>query len=185
MQQKAPQVVNNSRPELVDNVQGPIVKEQLVKKSSIGIARPRGSGATINLIDTMPGQLLPPPDGKKSRMMMHTQHFSGAQNMASPPTSPISKFSGNCQENSPGFDQKQVQGKFVTESVDSAHEKRDNDEADGFEPPRLAPRIEGLRIEQTLATGRDNTLGDDKTDLEHAAICRRNSSIRRGGRPRY
>ncbi|XP_065057937.1 ralBP1-associated Eps domain-containing protein 2-like [Rhopilema esculentum] len=177
---------------LAQEANTPVVsKESLTKKSSIGIARPRGLGPSINLMDAAPGQLLPPPDIRKNRKMAQQAQPEPAGRL-SPPNSPESRFSTNFpllgEDYSSGPNDKPMPNE--TEQHDEAKKqsevsvdrirkpeaeevKKREATQDGFEPPKITPR-KNQPIAKELA-GRE----PPKT-----AQFRRSSSIRRGERPR-
>ena len=166
-------------------------KESLSKKSSIGIARPRGLGPSINLMDAAPGQLLPPPDSRKNRKMAQQAQPEPAGRL-SPPNSPESRFSTNFpllgeDYSSSGPNEKPMPNEAeqhdeakkqsevdIIRKPEAEEVKKRDATQDGFEPPKITPR-KNQPIAKELA-GREQPKN---------AQFRRSSSIRRGERPRY
>jgi len=179
------------------NTQGSAVKEFFSRKTSIEIARPRGIGPAINLMDSAPGQLLPPPDSRKIRKMAQQAQPEAAGSI-SPPLSPDSRFSSDFSSNlevvanNADDAQKLANIKDEEESAkntnadvnmrksDQAVEKFDSN--DGFEPPKLLPRS-ALKLSDVKTE--NPTEAPQGTNGEVAEVfIRRSSSVRRGERPR-
>eukprot|EP00794_Sanderia_malayensis_P000348 gene348-981_t len=171
--------------------ESPVVKDSLSKKSSIGIARPRGMGATINLIDALPGQLLPPPDNKKPRKVMQvpqSTNFS-QQGLPSPPTSPTARFSSDFSnqyhdKRGPADTSKQNEIGQTIKEIRTGSPTQDVDPPDGFQPPLPAPRSPD-HMATPLATEAELAVKEASPTAESPSVLlRRSSSAKRGGRPR-
>ena len=186
--------------DIAQNVQSPAVKDTLSKKTSIGIARPRGLGPTINLMDAAPGQLLPPPDSRKNRKMAQQAQTptSDLSAQLSPPQSPNRRFTDSFNDDlkmaakGPKFpdinenkenivNMQNNKGEIASKELDideqnrAAEDSRENlDSTDGFEPPKLVPRDNKNVGGVAVIPGEP---------IETA--LRRTSSIRKGERPRY
>ena len=179
------------------NMQSPVVKEPVSKKTSIGIARPRGLGPTINLMDSAPGQLLPPPDSRKNRKMAQQAQPEPAGHI-SPPVSPDTRFStdfsSEFRTSANDEKEKSVSKKSVEEivvkakSFDSDVKRKDSDQridsVDGFEPPKLAPRSNQKMAEQKIIDEPKEPQNNGHIEVAEMFL-RRSSSVRRGERPRY
>ena len=184
------------------NAQSPAVKEYVHKKTSIEIARPRGIGPAINLMDSAPGQLLPPPDSRKIRKMAQ-QAQPEPPGSLSPPLSPDPRFSSDFSSDfefasndvAADSNQKPIGNRDVEESVDTTKNIDSNvkrktsdppvgnfDSKDGFEPPKLLPRS---NQKSTDIKTNDYKEPHQSSNVEVAEVfIRRSSSVRRGERPR-
>ena len=185
------------------NAQSPAAKEYAPKKMSIEIARPRGIGPAINLMDSAPGQLLPPPDSRKVRKMAQQAQPEPSGSL-SPPLSPdprfssdfSSKFESASNKTLVDSNQEPISNRDVEESIDTAKNIDSNvkrktsdpvvgnfDSKDGFEPPKLLPRSNKKSAD--IKTCEPEEL-HQSSNIEVAEVfIRRSSSVRRGERPRY
>ena len=190
-------------PSVDANGQTPVTKEFIVKKTSIEIARPRGMGPAINLMDSAPGQLLPPPDSRKIRKMAQQARPEPTGPM-SPPLSPDPRFSSDFSNNFETIQSNDVVDGSDKKSADSCDEdkgivgardinfdvnRESSDQIvdkfdgnDGFEPPKLLPRSS----KKSINVGTDEKKEPQNTrNIEVAEVfIRRSSSVRRGERPR-
>lgn len=197
---RSPNIRDNKQASAEANASTPVSKDPVVKKASIGIARPRGIGPTINLMDAAPGQLLPPPDSRKNRKMAQ-QAQPELSGHISPPVSPNTRFASDFSSDTKvvpqGVDEKDqsrrknsgdevaVKRKDIDSDlkrVDQIAEKFDS--VDGFEPPKLVPRSNQKLKEADHgdASRRTEAAGTNETAQ---TFIRRSSSVRRGERPRY
>ena len=160
------------------------------KKLSSEIARPRASGGMVNLMDTKPGQLLPPPESKKSRKKL----IMPQEAPVSPPTSPnphqgspvhspavATDFKpfpfapSNVSSSNPSTnDEATSNNSAAKEDIVSSVTERGQEVAEGYERPKPAPRTKG-EIERN---------NKDATVEQKEINFRRTPSMRRGDRPR-
>ena len=174
------------------------MKEFFSRKTSIEIARPRGIGPAINLMDSAPGQLLPPPDSRKIRKMAQQAQPEAAGSI-SPPLSPDSRFSSDFSSNlevvanNADDAQKLADIRDEEESAKNTNpdvDMRNGDQSvekydtnDGFEPPKLLPR--SVQKSNDVNTAEPTEVPHSNNGEVAEVFIRRSSSVRRGDRPRY